>query len=113
VLPFGHETKRFQLPGHLGRQLSREPLGGTSIPTRGQQKEPQSLAEGIGCSLLLMGTVGGLFGLAALLGISDRIELEFFEIQLNDTPGRLAWTAGCLAAVVIGILVLRARKRAA
>jgi tetratricopeptide (TPR) repeat protein len=28
VLPFGHETKRFQLPGHLGRQLSREPLGG-------------------------------------------------------------------------------------
>jgi hypothetical protein len=26
VLPFGHETKRFQLPGHLGRQLSREPL---------------------------------------------------------------------------------------
>jgi len=30
VLPFGHETKRFQRPGHLGRQLSREPLGGTS-----------------------------------------------------------------------------------
>jgi hypothetical protein len=30
VLPFGHDTKRFQLPGHLGRQLSREPLGGGS-----------------------------------------------------------------------------------
>jgi hypothetical protein len=30
VLPSGHEIKRFQLPGHLGRQLSREPLGGTS-----------------------------------------------------------------------------------
>jgi hypothetical protein len=29
VLPSGHETKRFQLPGHLGRQLSREPLDGT------------------------------------------------------------------------------------
>jgi hypothetical protein len=28
VLPSGHEIKRFQLPGHLGRQLSREPLGG-------------------------------------------------------------------------------------
>ena len=27
VLPFGHEIRRFQLPGHLGRQLSREPLG--------------------------------------------------------------------------------------
>ena len=31
VLPSGHETKRFQLPGHLGRQLSREPLGGEQI----------------------------------------------------------------------------------
>jgi hypothetical protein len=28
VLPFRHETKWFQLPGHPGRQLSREPLGG-------------------------------------------------------------------------------------
>jgi hypothetical protein len=28
VLPFRHETKRFQRPGHQGRQLSREPLGG-------------------------------------------------------------------------------------
>ena len=28
MLPVGHETKRFQLPSHLGRQLSREPLGG-------------------------------------------------------------------------------------
>jgi hypothetical protein len=28
VLPFGHETRRFQPPGHRGRQLSREPLGG-------------------------------------------------------------------------------------
>jgi hypothetical protein len=28
VLPSGHEIKRFQLPGHLGRKLSREPLGG-------------------------------------------------------------------------------------
>jgi hypothetical protein len=29
VLPSGHEIKRFQRPGHQGRQLSREPLGGT------------------------------------------------------------------------------------
>jgi protein-S-isoprenylcysteine O-methyltransferase Ste14 len=28
LLPSGHEIKRFQLPGHLGRQLSREPIGG-------------------------------------------------------------------------------------
>jgi hypothetical protein len=30
VLPSGHEIKRFQLPGHLGRQHSREPLDGTN-----------------------------------------------------------------------------------
>jgi hypothetical protein len=30
VLPSRHEIMRFQLPGHQGRQLSREPLGGTS-----------------------------------------------------------------------------------
>jgi len=28
VLPSGHKITRFQLPGHQGRQLSREPLGG-------------------------------------------------------------------------------------
>ena len=32
VLPFGHETRRFQRPGHLGRQLSREPLGRMKTP---------------------------------------------------------------------------------
>ena len=31
VLPSGHEIRRFQLPGLLGRQLSREPLGGLEI----------------------------------------------------------------------------------
>jgi hypothetical protein len=31
VLPSGHEIKRFQLPGHLGRQLSTQALGGVSI----------------------------------------------------------------------------------
>jgi hypothetical protein len=31
VLLFGIETKRFQLPGHPGRQLSREPLGGSPV----------------------------------------------------------------------------------
>jgi hypothetical protein len=36
VLPFGHETRRFQLPGHPGRQLSREPLGG-SVPNATQR----------------------------------------------------------------------------
>jgi len=34
VLPFGHETRRFQLSGHRGRQLSREPLGGVMEPRK-------------------------------------------------------------------------------
>jgi hypothetical protein len=31
VLPFGHETGRFQLLGHRARQLSRDPLGGSPV----------------------------------------------------------------------------------
>ena len=31
LLPFGHKTRRFQLPSHRAGQLSREPLGGTSL----------------------------------------------------------------------------------
>jgi hypothetical protein len=38
VLPFGHEFKRFQLSGHRGRQLSREPLGGNRAPLRNRRK---------------------------------------------------------------------------
>jgi len=64
---------------------------------------------GIGCSLLLVGVVGSAFGAAALLGISDRIELEFFGIELNDTLGRVLWVAGSVGAVVVGLIILRAR----
>jgi hypothetical protein len=60
-----------------------------------------------------MGVAGAAFGLAALLGISDRVELEFFGIELNDLRGRLIWVAGSLAALVLGFLMLRARGRAA
>ena len=70
-----------------------------------------SAGEALGCGLLLMGIVGAAFGLVALLGINDRVELEFFDIELNDTRGRLIWVAGCIAAVVIGVLLLRARRR--
>jgi len=73
----------------------------------------QSATEALGCGLVLMGVVGGAFGLAALLGISDRVELEFFGIELNDTRGRLIWLAGSVAAVVVGVRILRAPGRAA
>ena len=49
-----------------------------------------------------MGLVGAAFGIAALVGISDRIELEFFEIELNDTFGRVLWALGCLALAGVG-----------
>ena len=72
----------------------------------------ESAAPGIGCALFVMGLVGSVFGVAALVGISDRIELEFFEIELNDTLGRVLWTAGCLVLAAVGWLVLRAARRA-
>ncbi len=74
-------------------------------------KQSQSFIEALGCGLLLMGVAGTGFGLTALLGISDRVELEFFGIELNDTTGRLIWTACSLSALVIGVLILRARQR--
>jgi hypothetical protein len=59
----------------------------------------------------LIGATGAPFGLAALFGFGDRVELEFFGIPLNHSPGRLIWVAGCLAAVVAGVLILRNRRR--
>lgn len=75
-------------------------------------KQSQSLTEALGCGGLLIGVVGGVFALAALLGISDRVELEFFGIELNDSRGQLIWLAGCVTAVVVGLLILRPRGRA-
>ena len=77
------------------------------------EEASESPAPGIGCAILVMGLVGAAFGIAALVGISDQIELEFFEIELNDTFGRVLWTLGCLALAGVGWLVLRATRRAA
>ena len=74
-------------------------------------KESQSPAEALGCGLLSLGVAGGAFGLAALLGVSDRVELEFFDLELNDTLGRFIWTAACVTAATVGLLILRARGR--
>ena len=71
-----------------------------------------STAAGIGCALLVMGVVGAAFGVAALLGISDKIELAFFGIELNDRKGRMLWVAGCIVFAAIGVLLLRKRRAA-
>ena len=76
---------------------------------RNDPNNAESPATAFGCGLLLIGVVGGGFGAAALLGLSERIELEFFGIELNDTLGRCFWTAGCAVAVGIGLCLLRTR----
>lgn len=57
-----------------------------------------------------MGVVGGAFGAAAILGVSDRIELWFFGIDLSGPLGRILWTAGCFAGLAAGWAILRARR---
>lgn len=75
-----------------------------------KQESPRA---SIGCGLVLIGVVGGGFGIAALTGISDRVELEFFGIELNDALGRFLWTAGCVIALGIGARLLRSKGRKA
>ena len=43
VVPLGNETRRFQPAGHRGRQLSREPLGGTDSGRGGSLQRSRSL----------------------------------------------------------------------
>ncbi len=69
--------------------------------------------KGMGCLLVVMGLVAAAFGVAALLGIADNIELHVFGIDLNSRSGRIWWVLGSLAAIGIGVLLLRANKRAA
>ncbi len=68
--------------------------------------------KGMGCLLVVMGLVAAGFGVAALLGIADNIELHVFGIDLNSRSGRIWWVLGSLAAIGIGVLLLRANKRA-
>ncbi len=69
--------------------------------------------KGMGCLLVMIGLVAAGFGLAALLGIADNIELHVFGIDLNSRSGRIWWVLGSLAAIGIGVLLLRANQRAA
>ncbi len=69
--------------------------------------------KGMGCLLVVMGLVVAAFGVAALLGIADNIELHVFGIDLNSRSGRIWWVLGSLAAIGIGVLLLRANKRTA
>ena len=68
--------------------------------------------KGMGCLLVVIGLVAAAFGVAALLGIADNIELHFFGIDLNSRSGRIWWVLGSLAAIGLGVLLLRANKRA-
>ncbi len=69
--------------------------------------------KGMGCLLVVIGLVAAAFGAAALLGIADNIELHVFGTDLNSRSGRIWWVLGSLAAIGLGVLLLRANKRAA
>jgi len=71
-----------------------------------------SLTTGAGCLLIPMGLIPAAVGITALLGVSDRIEFEFFGIELNDRTGQLQWVAGSIVAVIVGVLLLRTRRAA-
>lgn len=66
------------------------------------EEQPESPTTGVGCALFVLGPIGAAFGIAALVGVSGRIELESFEIGLNEPFGRLLWIAGCLVLSAIG-----------
>ena len=78
----------------------------------GESGNADSSIASIGCLLVVFGAVTTGFGLAALLDISERIELEFFGIELNDRAGRLLWVTGSVAAIGVGLLLMRNRRRA-
>ena len=59
----------------------------------------------------MMGSVCAAFGIAALLGIGNGIELVFFDIDLNSRSGRIWWVLGSLVAIGLGVLLFRARNR--
>ncbi len=61
----------------------------------------------------MMGSVFAAFGMAALLGVSNGIELEFFGIDLNSRSGRIWWVLGSLVTVGLGVLLFRANNRGA
>ena len=69
--------------------------------------------KGMGCLLVAIGLVAAAFGVAALLGVADNIELQVFGIDLNSRSGRIWWVLGSLAAIGLGVLLLRANKHAA
>ncbi len=75
-------------------------------------RNADSSAASIGCLLIPFGAIAAGFGLVALLGINERIELAFFGVELNDKVGRLLWLAGSMVTIGVGLLLLRARKRA-
>ncbi len=68
--------------------------------------------KGMGCLLVVIGLVAAAFGAAALLGVADNIELHVFGVDLNSRSGRIWWVLGSLAAIGLGVRLLRANKHA-
>ena len=72
--------------------------------------ETNSLGQAVAVALLFMGALGGVFGVAGLLGIVENLELKFFSIELNSQRGRIYWVIGCLVSMGLGLVILKLKK---
>ena len=66
--------------------------------------------QGIGCAMIFMGLVCGVFALAGLTGLASHVELGFFGLEFNDQQGRTYWLIGCFLAIVLGALLVRKNR---
>jgi len=64
-----------------------------------------------GWLLLGMGTVLGVVGLLAVIGLMQ-VPIDFFGIDLDTSVERIAWVVGCLVAAVVGLTLLFLTRRA-
>ena len=86
MLPFGNETKRFQLPGHLGRQLSREPLGSTASSPVADSFESAFVGSALIKAEILEGQVN-LYFRQSHIAVYNPITIRWGGLQArSDTP---------------------------
>ena len=64
-----------------------------------------------GWLLLGMGTVPGVLGVLAVIGLMQ-VPIDFFGIDLDTRPERIAWAAGWLVAAAAGLALLFLTRRA-
>ncbi len=64
----------------------------------------------LGWLLLGMGTVLGVLGLLAVIGLMQ-VQIDFFGIDLDTSTERIAWVAGWLGTAAAGLALLFFTRR--